>query len=215
MSNQKIIDARDVAASVITLDELGFEPMQIPVCELGFSTYIRALRQNWRQGTLGCKTRSEVNRTNKKPWKQKGTGRARAGSARSPLWRGGGLIFGPQPRVRELEVTKKVKKRVLGDMMREFAHNNRIVCLDWQMTGNDPKTSKAYKALMMAQLQNKKINVFVSMDDFVTQASFANIPTVKLMLFDQANAFDLANAEYWVFFKKDFGVFKEMVSKWI
>src|ERR1700731_1034429 len=64
----------------------------------GFAVAIRVLLQNWRQGTVGCKDRSEVWRTGKKPWKQKGTGRARAGTPRSPLWRGGGIIFGPQAR---------------------------------------------------------------------------------------------------------------------
>ena len=67
------------------------------------SIYIRSLLQNWRQGTVACKGRSDVGYSNKKPWKQKGTGRARAGSARSPLWRGGGVIFGPQPRTRVLK----------------------------------------------------------------------------------------------------------------
>ena len=67
--------------------------------------------QNWRQGTVACKGRSDVAFSNKKPWKQKGTGRARAGSARSPLWRGGGVIFGPQPRTRMLKVAKQVKKK--------------------------------------------------------------------------------------------------------
>ena len=63
---------------------------------VAMAIYVRALLQNWRQGTVACKGRSDVSYSNKKPWKQKGTGRARAGSARSPLWRGGGVIFGPQ-----------------------------------------------------------------------------------------------------------------------
>ena len=75
------------------------------------AVYVRSLLQNWRQGTVGCKGRSDVAYSNKKPWKQKGTGRARAGSARSPLWRGGGVIFGPQPRTRVLKAGKQVKKK--------------------------------------------------------------------------------------------------------
>jgi large subunit ribosomal protein L4 len=76
-----------------------------------FATWVRTLMQNWRQGTVGVKGRSDVARSNKKPWKQKGTGRARAGSARSPLWRGGGVTFGPQLRSRKLSVSKKTKNK--------------------------------------------------------------------------------------------------------
>ena len=76
-----------------------------------FAIWVKALMQNWRQGTVACKGRADVtSRSNKKPWKQKGTGRARAGSPRSPLWRGGGVIFGPQPRVRKLSLNQGTKK---------------------------------------------------------------------------------------------------------
>ena len=75
-----------------------------------YAVWVRVLMQNWRQGTVGCKARSDVAYTNKKPWKQKGTGRARAGSARSPIWRGGGVTFGPQARVKTLKnYTRKLK----------------------------------------------------------------------------------------------------------
>ena len=60
---------------------------------MSYAVWVRALMQNWRQGTVGCKSRGEISFSNKKPWKQKGTGRARAGSSRSPLWRSGGVIF--------------------------------------------------------------------------------------------------------------------------
>lgn len=214
MNKQKTMQTHDVIANKITFQELALH--DFPVNAVGFSICIRALRQNWRQGTVACKTRSEVARSNKKPWKQKGTGRARAGSSRSPLWKGGGVIFGPQPRTRVLDITKKVKRRALGDLLRSFLSDNRIISLDWQATHEiRPKTSAAYKALVAAQISDKKINLFITLDDFLSQASFANIPSVRLMLFDQANALDLANCDYWVFLKKDFDAFKEMVSKWI
>ena len=88
------------------------EPNNENKSSVGFSIWVRALLQNWRQGTVGSKDRSEVSFSNKKPWKQKGTGRARAGSARSPLWRGGGVVFGPQPRTRVLKTGKQVKRNV-------------------------------------------------------------------------------------------------------
>src|SRR5260221_13587778 len=84
-----------VAAQELEFDTTAF----VKADPATFSTWIRVLAQNWRQGTVACKGRSDVAYTNRKPWKQKGTGRARAGSARSPLWKGGGAIFGPQARV--------------------------------------------------------------------------------------------------------------------
>src|SRR5436189_5382445 len=85
-----------------------------------FSTWARVLTKNWQQGTVACQGRSEVSRTNKKPWKQKGTGRARAGSARSPLWKGGGVIFGPQARVRTLKISKKARQKVMTTILADY-----------------------------------------------------------------------------------------------
>ncbi len=109
--------------------------------------------QNWRQGTVGCKDRSEVAFSNKKPWKQKGTGRARAGSARSPVWRGGGVTFGPQPRVRTLQVNKQVKKSVLADIASHYANNGKIVSLNWALSEQRPRTAEAFNALKEAGLK--------------------------------------------------------------
>ena len=86
-----------------------------------FQFGLRALLQNWRQGTVACKGRSDVAYSNKKPWKQKGTGRARAGSARSPLWRGGGVIFGPQATSRTLRVPQSLRKNVLNALHLELS----------------------------------------------------------------------------------------------
>src|SRR5436190_23926872 len=108
--------------------------------------------QNWRQGTVGCKGRSEINRTNKKPWKQKGTGRARAGSARSPLWRGGGVIFGPQPRVRTLRTSKKLRQGIFNRIVCEYLEQGKVRMLPWEFNGSVPKTSYAYNLLKDAQL---------------------------------------------------------------
>jgi large subunit ribosomal protein L4 len=179
-----------------------------------FAVCVRALLQNWRQGTVGCKDRSEVSYSNKKPWKQKGTGRARAGSARSPLWIGGGIIFGPQPRVKTLRVTKSIRRGVLNSLFWEYAENNRIGVLDWQLTNDAPKTSLASQALKNAQLANKKITIFLSLGDVMHQSSFANIPGVNIVFFDAPNAYDVVRSNQWVILKKDLELFKKMVATW-
>ena len=100
-----------------------------------FARAIRVLRQNWRQGTVGCKTRAELAFSNRKPWKQKGTGRARAGSLRSPLWRKGGVIFGPQPRTRTLALNSKEMNLVFNNVLSSKLANKSVMCLDFEMFG--------------------------------------------------------------------------------
>ena len=106
--------------STVTAKDLGVDGISGSVPSAAFSIWVRALSQNWRQGTVACKGRSDVARSGKKPWKQKGTGRARAGSARSPLWRGGGVTFGPQPRSRSLTVPKRLKRGVLRGLLLKY-----------------------------------------------------------------------------------------------
>ncbi len=198
-----------------TSSDLGIEVAKKDLSQVAVSLYIRTLLQNWRQGTVGVKGRSDVSYSNRKPWKQKGTGRARAGSARSPLWRGGGVTFGPQPRVRNLKISKKLRQGVFNTLLSEYLENGKISILPWNFTGSMPKTSYAFNALKEANLHSKKIAVFVSMDDILTYASFINISNVQVLLFDEANAFDLMNANHWVVLQKDLPIFKEMVSKWL
>jgi len=182
--------------------------------DVAFALWVRALLQNWRQGTVGCKGRSDVSRTGKKPFKQKGTGRARAGTSRSPLWRGGGVIFGPQARTKKLKVTKGAKKMVLKKLLCDYLDHNKVLALDWSVNGEKPQTSAAYAALKKANVADKKILVFLPMEDVMSYASFRNLPYVRLAFFDQAQALDLTNSDYWVFFKKDQDKFKEMVLRW-
>lgn len=184
------------------------------VDSVGFAVWIRALHQNWRQGTVGCKTRSEVAFSNRKPWKQKGTGRARAGSLRSPIWRKGGIIFGPQPRVRTLKVNKELKKHVLNNILWGFLDNKKAFLLDWQM-GDKPRTADAFSLLKTNNLEKSKILLFIDKNDFLTQATFANLPNVKILFFDQINAFDLSSNDALILFKKDLNIFKDTVLQWI
>lgn len=180
-----------------------------------YAQCVRVLLQNWRQGTVAAKGRSDVSFSNKKPWKQKGTGRARAGSRRSPLWRKGGVTFGPQPRTRQLTVTKDIKRKVCQDLLWKFLDNNSVMALNWTPLENAPKTSHAYNALKEAGMHTKNIILFVAPADRNTHASFANIPNVRMLLFDQWNPYDISNGDVWMFLDRDMDSFKEMVSTWI
>lgn len=179
-----------------------------------FSQAIRVLRQNWRQGTVACKTRGELAFSNKKPWRQKGTGRARVSSIRSPLWRKGGVIFGPQPRTRKLFIGKEQKRLVLQDLMNEVILSGRAVCFDFDFDQDKPSTKMAAQALKAAQMQNEKVVVLASLHDFALRASFGNIHNVSITSFDAANAFAFSYASRLVFMKKDVELFKKMVERW-
>lgn len=217
MSNENKVtkEASSQIMSAVSLRDLGIEEVQKARTQVGFSLAVRSLLQNWRQGTVACKGRADVNRSNKKPWKQKGTGRARAGTARSPLWRGGGVIFGPQPRTRQLKITKQTRKSVFTSLLFDFAENQKIACLNWNFSENRPRTKIAYDLLKQANLDRNSITLFLSADDYITRASFINIPSVRVLFFDQPNAFELAGTQYWVFLEKDKNQFQEMVSRWL
>jgi len=216
MSNKQTTNSvthqlRAVAAQELDFDSSAFTRATPAL----FSTWVRVLAQNWRQGTVACKGRSDVAYTNRKPWKQKGTGRARAGSARSPLWKGGGAIFGPQARVRTVKISKKMKHKILLSMLANNLDQKNIVCADWELSSEQPKTMQAQELVNNVGLANKKIILFVAPYDFHSALSFANIPNVRPLSFDQANAYDLANSDCWLFLKKDFDHFKGMVSQWV
>ena len=201
--------------SVITPAQLELPAEGKSVSPKSFAQCIRVLMQNWRQGTVGVKGRSDVAYANRKPWKQKGTGRARAGSARSPLWRGGGVTFGPQARTRILDVPKAIKRSVMGSIAHHFLNSEKVVSLPWNFTENKPKTSFAYNALKAAELAHENIVLFITSTDALTRASFANIPSVHVLFFDQPNVYELAHADKWVVLDKDVEQFKTMVSQWI
>jgi len=202
-------------SQVVAAKDLKVSTKDLSVSLAVFSNWIRSLLQNWRQGTVACKGRSDVSRTGKKPWKQKGTGKARAGSYRSPLWRGGGVTFGPQKRTRTLKTSKKVKQKVLGGLLAKFLEEKRIHVLDWLPAGDRPNTAEMNSLLKKAGLLGGKIVFFLPSDDFLLRSSCANIPSVNVLFFDQANAYDLANSANWVYLNRDSDAFKNMVLRWI
>ncbi|MDP3889434.1 MAG: 50S ribosomal protein L4 [bacterium] len=211
---EKTTNKKPKKLRVLTIDDIGLAEVSKRSVTTAFSTWVRVLAQNWRQGTVSCKGRSDVNKTNKKPWKQKGTGRARAGSARSPLWRGGGVTFGPSPRVRSLRVTQQLKKTVLRNMLIDSLEQNKIIVADWSVPSDRPSTAHASLFLKEAGFDAQKILMFLPWNDKVTQASFANIANVRVMYFDQPDAHSLRSGEKMLVLKKDLQHFKDMVSKW-
>lgn len=208
------LNADNVTAKVLTAHDVT-APERKSISDKAFAIAVRKALFDKRQGTVGCQGRSDVKHSNKKPWKQKGTGRARAGSARSPLWRGGGVIFGPQPRTRTLRVPAKMHTGVMNELFWQMLSSSNIIVLSWQLQNDRPCTQEIYQVLKKHNLLHESLNVMLPIDDFLHAASFANIPNVSLLSFDQANAYDLANARKWIILEKDLTMFSEVVQSWI
>ncbi|MBT1173677.1 50S ribosomal protein L4 [Bifidobacterium sp. MA2] len=153
-----------------------------------------------RQGTHATKTRANVSGGGKKPWKQKGTGRARQGSTRAPQWYHGGVVFGPQPRNYAQRTPKKMKAAALRYVLSDRANAGRIAVVDFGI-GETPSTKAAVAAL--APVTNNKFTTVVFTRDNVNEwLSVRNIPTVHPIFVDQLNTYDVVTAQYVVFTKE-------------
>jgi large subunit ribosomal protein L4 len=217
MSAQKATNKKIQTTSVCTpfaMKDLPENFSRRRASQKAFSVWVRQLLLNGRQGTVHAKTRSEMSRTGKKPWKQKGTGRARSGSACSPVWRGGAACFGPQARVRTLDVNRKSKRGVLNALLHDVIGQERLLIGDWAFTDSRPRTKDAVSFLKQAGVYDQLVTLFVASDDFLLQASFANIPNVQMVLYDAPNVYELVSGKVWIAFKKDLGLLTEMVEKW-
>ena len=215
MKDQKMTETSSAKKTTIEAKDFNFiNKEEKRLSPEGFSLAIRTLLHNWRQGTVSSLSRGQVTGSTRKPWKQKGTGRARAGDVKSPIWRGGGTIFGPQKRTRTLKTSKKLRRIVVRDLLQSVLENNRLLVVDWSLEGNKPNTKQAFEVFKKANLVNIQTNVFLTSDDLTTAASFMNIPYARIVFTDSPNAYVLADAQYWIVFKKDIDAFKNMVEQW-
>ena len=154
------------------------------------------LRQlaNKRQGTASTLTRSEVRGGGRKPYKQKGTGRARQGSIRTPLRPGGGIIFGPKPRSYNLDMNRKERRLALRTALISKSSNIKTV-EDFGSSIDTPKTKEITEGLSRLGVdQSKKVLVILDNPSLNIKKSIQNIANVRLMLADQLNVFDILNA---------------------
>ena len=154
---------------------------------------------NLRQGTHSSKNRSAVKGGGKKPWKQKGTGRARAGSSRIPHWRGGGIALGPKPRDYSQRTPKKMKKLALRSALSDRATSNNVFVVEsWDF---ETPNTKAAKLALEAIGAEGKVLVVVDTQDSNTHKSFRNLGHVNVLSADQLNVFDILVSDSVVFTK--------------
>src|SRR5690554_239603 len=155
---------------------------------------VNAQRAALRQGTAKTKTRSEVRGGGRKPWRQKGTGRARHGSIRSPQWRGGGVVFGPIPRSYAVKVNQKVKQLSLKSALSHIASENILVLVD-NLTVAEPKTKLFAEIMNNLKLERNTLVLVDSIDKNLLLAA-NNLPNVLVREVSQASVYELLKVQH-------------------
>jgi large subunit ribosomal protein L4 len=148
----------------------------------------------FRQGTHATKTRSEVSGGGRKPWKQKGTGNARQGSIRATQWRGGGIVFGPQPRDYSKKMNKKERRLALLSALSYKLSDNELVVVD-SLTVENGKTKEMVAILDKLNLMNYKTLIVVNELDEKVCLAARNLANTKIVLVEEVNTYDVVNAD--------------------
>ena len=162
---------------------------------------VTVILRNQRSGLAKTKNRAEVRGGGKKPWRQKGTGRARHGSIRSPIWRKGGVVFGPKPRDYSTQFPKKKKLLALISTLSEKARDNRIVVID-QIALETPKTKVLVELLKKTNLAGNKTLIGLEEMNQNLKLAGKNIPGLHLKRVEDINCYDVLAANYVMFTKK-------------
>lgn len=193
MPNFKVVDMTGKEVGSVELSDAVFAaPVNTAVLHAAVRTYLA----NQRQGTQSTLTRSEVSGGGIKPYRQKGTGRARQGSTRAPQWTHGGIALGPKPRSYRIALNKKVKKVAMRSAISDKAADGNLVIVD-AITATEYKT-KVMAAMLKAVGAGKKALVVLAEKDEKAVASLANIPGVKTAYVNTINVYDILNADTFV-----------------
>jgi large subunit ribosomal protein L4 len=181
--------AGKAAGSVELADDIfGIQP-NVPVLHQVVTAQLAARRA----GTQSTKTRAEVRGGGAKPWKQKGTGRARQGSIRSPQWVGGGIAHGPQPHGHEMRVNKKMKRGAMRSALTDALQSGKLAAID-DLSFDTPKTSEAAKILAALELTGKVLLVLPEPQDTV-ERSFRNLSAVRIAYAPSLGVYEILAAD--------------------
>ena len=185
-----VFDLTGEAIGALALEERLWEgPVNLRLLAQAVAMY----RANARAGTAATKTRGHVRGGGKKPWKQKHTGRARAGSIRSPLWRHGGVVFGPHPRDFGYELPKAIRRKALLESLKGKLQDEELVVVS-ELAAAEPKTKPFAKLAETFKVQRRSLIVLEAFRDPVVK-SLRNLASFTLRRADDLNAFDVLNTE--------------------
>ena len=189
MANLKVVDMTGKGVGEMTVSDAVFaQDVNTAVLHAAVKQYLA----NQRQGTQSTLTRTEVSGGGKKPWRQKGTGRARQGSTRSPQWTHGGVALGPKPRSYRISLNKKVKRIAMKSALSDKVATENMIVID-SIATNEYKTKVMANMLTAVGAAKKSLVVLAEKDEKVV-ASLANIPGVKVAYVNTLNVYDILNA---------------------
>ena len=190
MTNVSLFKQDGTKAGDITLNDavFGIEPNESVVFDV-----ILSQRASLRQGTHAVKNRSAVRGGGRKPWRQKGTGRARQGTIRAPQWRGGGVVFGPTPRSYAYKMPKKMRRLALRSALSFKVQENSFTIVD--TFGFEAPKTKEFKNVLTTLEQPKKVLVVTENEDVNVELSARNIPGVQVTTAQGLNVLDLTSAD--------------------
>ena len=190
MVKVKVRNIKNKEVSEMELPEAIFD---YPLKEHLIYEAVVAQQTNLRRGTVSTKTRAEVSGSNRKPWRQKGTGRARAGATRSPLWRKGGTTFGPKPRDYSYDMPKKARRNAIKSVLSDKVRNDCLLILD-ELKLDSAKTKDALKALKHFAFE--KLLIVDQRGNNELMLSTRNIPHVKAIDVGEMNIYDSLNCDH-------------------
>jgi large subunit ribosomal protein L4 len=190
--------------------ELNDDIFGIDINEFAVHTVVKNYLANQRQGTQSAKTRSEVRGGGKKPFRQKGTGRARQGSSTSPNMSGGGVVFAPKPRDYRYTVPKKVRRLAMMSMLTSKVTENEIIVLD-SLTMTEAKTKEMIKILANVKAAKKALIVLSEKDDVIMKSA-SNIPGVTTTLVTTMNVYEILNHTSFIVTKEAINKIEEVYS---
>lgn len=186
----------DIEKNKVSEIELSDAVFDVEVNEAVLYEVVKMQMASRRRGTADTKERGEISGGGKKPWRQKGTGRARSGTSRSPLWRGGGTVFGPHPRDYSFKVPKKVRRKALMSALTlKYRGNQMVILRDFPLT--EIKTKKFVE--VVNRFGWEKVLIILDKSYPVLEKSSKNIKNVKMMRSEGINVYDLLNYDHVVF----------------
>lgn len=200
------IEGKEIGQVQLSEEVFGIEPNESVVHEA-----VVMQLASMRRGTSSTKHRGEVSGGGRKPWRQKGTGRARAGTIRSPLWRGGSIVFGPKPRDYSYTIPKKKRRLALKSVLSDKASTDSIVVLDL-LDMDQPKTKEMIKILAALNNQGKAL-VVTAEENFNVGRSVSNIPGVTYTTSEGLNVYDVISHDKLIITKEAVAKAEEVLSR--